>query len=76
MNYDALRRQHATNQAAAIAARVDHSWIRNSVRCAFERHFTAGNTKGEPWENTHILHSYGINRYGYLVTDLQPPAYP
>lgn len=30
--------------------------------------FTWG--KGEPWADVHILHAYGIDRYGYLW----PPA--
>ena len=63
--------KNQTNNEAAIRAGVDHSWLRNSVQCAFARmslNLTWG--KGEPWADVHILHAYGIDRYGYLW----PPA--
>jgi hypothetical protein len=60
-------RNYRSNQAAS-ASRIDHSWLRNSVECAFERMSQSGTWgQGESWPNVHILHKYGIERYGYLV---------
>lgn len=64
---DSLYKNYRNNQAA-MEARVDHSWLRNSVSCAFERMHLAGTWGlGEPWKDVHILHRYGSERYGYLV---------
>ena len=77
MTYDAqCRSRHAINSAAAMAARVDHSWLSNAVDCGFARAYQRFGVCSEAWENTHVLHRYGISRYGYLIPDLQPPTYP
>jgi hypothetical protein len=70
---DPLYRNYRSNQAA-LASRIDHSWMRKSVDCAFERMSLSGTWgQGEPWSNVHILHKYGIERYGYLAEGAKLP---
>lgn len=62
----------------AAAAKVDHSWLHNSVDCAFERCYRSSKgpvtTTSESWLAVHILHKYGIERYGYLLHGTMLPS--
>ena len=49
---------------------MNHSWLKNAVRCAFDRiYFAELHSRvwsPEAWNAVHILHRYGIEHYAYL----------
>lgn len=49
---------------------MNHSWLKNAVRCAFNRIYLEGDRAlpwiPAAWDAVHILHRYGIDHYDYL----------
>jgi hypothetical protein len=62
-------RQCSRGWLCAGAEITNHNWMKNSLKCAFDRLFLEGNvsTTDERWKNAHIINRYRIDYYPLLL---------